>query len=362
MTEPLLELDYRPDLPPKTDYGIALIGCGGVVNYGHLPAYRRHQLRVVGCFDIDPAAAKKTAQDHDIPRVYDSPDECLDDTEVDIVDIAIQPWHQLDMARRAVAVGKHLLCQKPLSDTFSEAVEIVRLAWEAGVKLAVNQQMRWDQGIRASRTLIQKGWIGRPTEASVQVSVATPWHMWPWLAEAPRLEVMFHSIHYLDSLRSLFGDPEWVTSRHARYPDQGEVRGETKTITVLDYASGLQALVSANHYNPSDDSFATFRFVGTEGFISGTLGLMYNYPQGRPDTLEWGSSRHLPEHRFAAKLEGMWVPDAFIGPMASLMRAIQEDGIPETDGADNLHTLRVVEAAYLSAAEHRSVRPEEIGA
>ena len=52
-------------------------------------------------------------------------------------------------------------------------------------------------------------------------------------------------------------------------------------------------------------------------------------------------------------------PDAFIGPTASLMQAIQDDGLPETDGYDNLQTLRVVEAAYLSAAEHRSVRLDE---
>ena len=87
---------------------------------------------------------------------------------------------------------------------------------------------------------------------------------------------------------------------------------------------------------------------------------MYNYPHGRPDTLCWSSKRHYPDKRFEAKLEGLWIPDAFIGPMASLMQAIQEDGTPETDGADNLNTLRIVNAAYLSASENRSVQPAEI--
>jgi len=63
----------------------------------------------------------------------------------------------------------------------------------------------------------------------------------------------------------------------------------------------------------------------------------------------------LSDKRFEAKLEGQWIPDSFIGPTASLMQAIQEDGVPETDGFDNLQTLRVVEACYLSAAEHRTV-------
>jgi predicted dehydrogenase len=82
---------------------------------------------------------------------------------------------------------------------------------------------------------------------------------------------------------------------------------------------------------------------------------MYNYPDGRPDTLEWSSRRYYADKRFEAKLEGKWIPDSFIGPTASLMQAIQDDGAPETNGFDNLQTLRVVEACYLSAAEHRTV-------
>jgi predicted dehydrogenase len=121
----------------------------------------------------------------------------------------------------------------------------------------------------------------------------------------------------------------------------------------------MQAFIADNHYNQSDDYFAIFRFIGTEGAITGTLGAMYNYPDGRPDTLEWNSKRFYPDKRFEAKLEGKWIPDAFIGPTASLMQAIQEDGTPETDGYDNLQTLRVVEACYLSAAENRSVALDE---
>ena len=70
------------------------------------------------------------------------------------------------------------------------------------------------------------------------------------------------------------------------------------------------------------NDFAVFRFIGTEGHITGTLGAMYNYPDGRPDTLQWSSTRYYPEKRFEAKLEGKWIPDAFIGPTASLMQAI----------------------------------------
>jgi predicted dehydrogenase len=358
MPQPVVP-DYRPKLPPKTDYGIGIVGCGGIVNYAHLIAYKNNKLNVVACYDINLETANKTASEHGIPKVYAALDELLADPAIEIVDIAVQPWHQREIAEKALAAGKHLLCQKPLSDVFSNAVAIVEAGKQAGRKVAVNQQMRWSAGIAAARDLIQRGFIGQPTDAQIQVTTNTPWHMWPWLANSPRLEVQYHSIHYLDSLRSLFGNPEWVTSRHAKYPKQG-AKAETKTITVLDYANGLQAMVAVNHHDESGDGYATFRFLGTEGLIKGTIGLMYNYPHGRPDTFEVHRHEDKPEDWQNIQLEGMWIPDAFIGPMASLMEAIQTDAAPITDAADNLNTLRILEAAYISAAENRSVRPADI--
>jgi predicted dehydrogenase len=58
----------------------------------------------------------------------------------------------------------------------------------------------------------------------------------------------------------------------------------------------------------------------------------------------------------------MWIPDAFAGPMASLMRAVEDGCEPETSGRDNLQTLQVVFAEYCSMAEKRAVQPEEITA
>ena len=95
------------------------------------------------------------------PDVYRDLEELLADPAIEIVEISVPPWAQLDVVRTVAAAGKHLLCQKPLADKLAEAAEIVRLAQEAGVKLAVNQQLRWGQGLRAARTLIRNGWVGQ---------------------------------------------------------------------------------------------------------------------------------------------------------------------------------------------------------
>ncbi len=174
--------DYKPRLPAKTGYGIGIVGCGGIVNYAHLVAYKNNGLNVVACYDVNAEAARKTAETHRIPKVHDTLDALLADAAVEIVDIAVQPWHQRAIAEQALAAGKHVLCQKPLADTIENAQAIVDAGKRAGRKVAVNQQMRWSAGIAAARDLIAKGFIGQPTDAQIQVTTNTPWHMWPWLA------------------------------------------------------------------------------------------------------------------------------------------------------------------------------------
>lgn len=108
--------------------GIGIVGCGGIVNYGHLIAYKNNGLTVVACYDADPAASAKTAQAHGIGTVHATLDALLADERVQIVDIAVQPWHQRAIAERVFAAGKHALCQKPLADTFAKAVAIAQAA------------------------------------------------------------------------------------------------------------------------------------------------------------------------------------------------------------------------------------------
>jgi hypothetical protein len=57
MDSPILQVHYKPRIPEKTDYGIGIVGCGGIVNYAHLPAYKAHKLNIVACYDINADSA-----------------------------------------------------------------------------------------------------------------------------------------------------------------------------------------------------------------------------------------------------------------------------------------------------------------
>lgn len=354
----LADIDPRPRLPARTDRGIGIVGAGAIVNAAHLPAYRKAGFNVVGITDIDPVAAKGTAQRHGLRVVFESVDALLDDPAVEIVDLAVRPDAQLDVVRRATAMGKHVLCQKPLAEDFGDALEIVELGRHAQVRIAVNQQMRWDQLIRSNKLLLADGFFGEPTGALFDVDIFTDWGSWPWMAKRPQLEYFYHSIHYLDSIRFLFGEPLSVSASTATFPDQ-VARGESRSWTILDYGPQCKVAVVVNHNNWSTQPRAIVRLDGTEARSEGTLGLLYDYPHGRPDTLE--VTVRSPERHQTRRFSTSWVPDAFIGPMADLQLALEEDREPETSAVDNLDTLRIVHAAYRSDVEGRRVRPGEVG-
>jgi predicted dehydrogenase len=342
-------------MSPGIGIGIGIIGAGAIVRAGHLPAYRKAGYSVVAIADVDLDAARGAAADFGVETVYGSAAELIADPRVQVVDIAVTPRAQAEIAHAAIAAGKHLLCQKPFSEELPVARSLVEAAERAGVRLAVNQQLRWDRVVRSMRELLDAGSYGEVTGGLFDIDVNTDWTLWPWLAERPRLEYFYHSIHYVDAIRYLFGDPVGVLATTARYPGQAAV-GETRTTTVCEYSGTSQVVVLANHNNWSDRPRAVVRCQGTLGQSEGTLGVLYDYPVGRPDTFEFWSRTESLRRDFAER----WIPDAFAGPMGDLLSAVEAGREPSTSGRDNLATLRVVEAAYLSASAGRRVLLSEI--
>ena len=86
MSQP--DLNHLP-LLPQVGCPIAICGAGGIVNDAHLPAYRKAGFTVTGIYDQNSAAAQRTAQRFEIPKVYESLEQLADDSDVSIIDIAV---------------------------------------------------------------------------------------------------------------------------------------------------------------------------------------------------------------------------------------------------------------------------------
>jgi len=240
-----------------------------------------------------------------------------------------------------------VLAQKPFGLSVADGQQLVDLAEQHEVALAVNQQLRFDEGVAAAHRMVELGWIGEVTALSISVDIWTEWADWPWMLETERLEIMNHSIHYHDVVRWFLGEPRTVFCAAGRVPGQA-ARGESRTISTYLFDSGARALVHANHENDHADNSATFRIDGSRGAIRGSLGLLYDYPHGRPDTLEVHSSVIGTDGWLPYPVTTRWIPDAFLGPMGSLLAAAAGAGPARSSGRDNLGTLRLVEALYAS--------------
>jgi predicted dehydrogenase len=349
MITELAEIAAACDLsvPDELIRPIGIIGSGAVLDVAHLPVYRSAGIPVPAIWARNAAHAERLAQAHGIARVHATLDDLLADPEVAILDIAVTPEAQVEFALRALDAGKDIICQKPFALTSAEAERIVERAASLGRHVAVQQQMRFEEGFLAARQMVARGWIGEVVAITIEVDIATDFASWGWLGTVPKLEIYFHSIHYVDTIRAFLGDPVAVFGTQWRRPGQKPV-GETRTVSVMLYPGDARGIILANHENVAGDNEARFRIDGSEGSIKGTIGLLYDYPKGRVDTVEL-SSRVIPTDGWVPyPVTHRWIPDAFLGPVQSMFRAIAEGGEAETSGRDNLQTLRVAEALYTS--------------
>lgn len=335
------------EVKPENKRKIGICGAGGIVDGAHLPAYTKAGLEVVAIFDTDHAKAQDVAKRHGIPTVYKTLTELLADPKVEIVDIAVPAAAQPEIFAQVAAAKKHILAQKPFATTVAAGEAMVKQAKDAGIIAAVNQQLRFEEGVAAAHKMVELGWIGTVSNFSINVNLITPWELWPWAKDLERLEVMLHSIHYHDLIRWFLGDPKTVFCAAGRTAGQFP-KGETRTISTALYSSGVTSLVHANHVNRGGDNYAEYRIDGDKGSIRGTLGLLYDYPSGRVDTLEVNSQVVPTDGWMPYPVTTRWFPDAFIGTMGSVMDAISSGAPLRASVADNIGTLKMVEALYKS--------------
>lgn len=360
------DLDHLVPKPPRSDFGIGAVGAGFIMRDVQLKAYADAGFKVAAITSRTPEIAHEVAELRSIPKVYDTLREMLRDPEVQILDIAVPPHLQLDIVRQAVEQGKYLkaiLAQKPLALNYESAAAIVELCTAAGMPLAVNQNMRYDQSIRALKTILNRGYLGQPVLATIEMRAVPHWQT--WLQNYKRLTLLNVSIHHIDTFRYLFGNPESIFVSARKDPRTNFPHEDGICLYVLEYADGMRCSawddVWTGPRTPQDDlkPYIKWRVEGTEGLAEGSIGWP-DYPNHSPSTLTFTTNAQ-PGVWFTPRWSEVWFPDAFQGPMADLMRSITTKSQPATNGADNLKTMAIIEAGYLSIRERRSISIAEVG-
>jgi len=163
-------------------------------------------------------------------------------------------------------------------------------------------------------------------------------------------------IPHLVVFRYLFGDPEKILTSYRPDPSHDFPHDDGLAFYVLEYADGLRAAGLDNCFTWTDGAI-NWRVEGTEGIAKGTIGWP-DYPEGSPSTIDW-TTRGMGGRWQSPRWPEQWFPQAFMGTMGQLMRAIQEGREPEISGRTTLGTMALVEAAYRSGREGRAVQLSE---
>ena len=315
---------------------IALVGAGGISG-AHLDAYARYGLNVVAICsrDVERAKARRDAY---FPRARITGDfkSLLQDSSIRVLDIATHADVRVDLMRRALTVGKHVLSQKPFVEDLDNGRELIELAARRRVKLAVNMNGRWAPHLAYLREAVSAGLLGEVTGVHFEIR----WNH-GWIAGTPfeavdDLILWDFGIHWFDFLTSVIGDrARFVHATAARAAAQTP-RPPLLAQALVAFDGGQASLVfdGATLYGARDSTAV----IGTKGVA---------FSQG-PDlgrqtvelVTEAGVARPL--------LSGSWFNDGFAGAMGELLRAIEEDREPLNSARDNLLSLKLCQAALRS--------------
>jgi predicted dehydrogenase len=340
------------------------VGAGFIVRDCHLVAYADAGFPVVGLTSRTLETAREVAALRGVPRVFESLEEMLAAPEVEVVDVAVPPDDQPGVIRRILDHPRRvrgILAQKPLAMSYPEAKAIVDACAAAGVVLQVNQNMRFDHSVRALKTLIDRGTLGDPVLATIEMRAIPHWMPWARLGRSIATFIM--SIHHLDTFRYWLGDPLRVLASTRPDPRTRFPHADGINLYFLEYEEARAAAWDDVWSGPAREGAGAeigirWRYEGTRGLALGTIGWP-GWPERVPSTIDYSTiddqgAWHRPRWPEA------WFPDAFSGTMAGLLRALESGTEPDVSGRDNLGTIALCEAVLKGAREHRAVSLEEI--
>jgi len=353
-----LSLNYLPRWPRRKDFRIGCVGSGFIVRDCQLVAYRQAGFNPVAIAARDPVKARAVAELHALPRCHATIADLLADSTIEVLDIAVPPDVQPGVIREAVKHAGHIrgiLAQKPLAMTVPEARECVELCAKAGITLAVNQNMRYDQSVRALKDILQRGWLGELVLGTIDMRAIPHWM--PWSEKLHSLSTFVMSIHHLDTFRYWFGTPDRVLASTRPDPRTRFPHTDGINLYILEYDAGCRASswddvwTGPGREGTESDIGIRWRVEGTDGLARGTIGWP-SYPAKTPSTLDF-TTKQQPGYWLQPRWPEVWFPDAFAGTMAQLLCAMEEGKEPEISGRDNLETIALCEAVFRAGKEHR---------
>jgi predicted dehydrogenase len=334
---------YRPPRPKSYRPKIGMIGTGGI-SASHLDAYRTAGCEVAALWNRTRSKAEEKAAEYcPNARVEDDWQAILDNAEIDVVDITLHPEHRAPVIRAALEAGKHVLSQKPFVTDLGLGEDLVKLAQDKSVKLAVNQNGRWAPHKAFMREAVRAGLIGDVLSAHIAIHWNHGWTAGTPFDAIEDLVLYDFGVHWFDFVASLVGaraQSVFATTSHAR-GQANKVPLMAQALVRLDGGQASLVFDGGIPHGPRDTSY-----------VGGTLGSLQS---DGPDLGQQTVTMTTRDGIARPALEGQWFNDGFQGAMGELLCAIEDDREPSNGAAENLQSLAMAFAAVESRVTGKEV-------
>jgi len=333
----------------------AVIGCGFWSKYQIAGWNEVGGVELVAVHNRTRAKAEAVAAAFGNPRVYDSAEEMLDREKLDFVDIITDLDTHERFVRLAADRKVRVICQKPMAPDLATAEGMVSACARAGAGFWVHENWRWQHPVRQFRAALADPALGRCFRARITYSNSFPvFENQPFLRELEQFILTDIGSHILDTARFLFGEARSLFCRTARVTPG--IRGEDVATVLMETGAGTAVTCEMSYASRLEHERFPDTLILAE-CEKGSVELGPGYRLSVTDAAGTRARRVAPP-RYA------WADPAYDVVHASiaacnrdLRAALRGEGPGETTGEDNLRTVRLVFAAYDSAATGRSVAP-----
>ncbi len=331
---------------------ICLVGLGRAGS-NHLRALQAipEELELFALADEVGKRLQATADAAGVARRYTSLDEALQDPEIDCVDLCLPNDLHESAVLKSVAAGKHMIVEKPLSNTVKEADSMIAAAESAGLTLMCGQSRRFFPAVMRAQEIVASGGIGRliGVHASYFGFMERP--QTPWWQSAQRtggLMLPQWGSHILDFILWLYGErPSRVYMEASNNNPNWE--GEDELAITLGFANkGMATCIMSWNARPVPGEKALSTDWGAEAFsyerfIVGTEGTLQLRDERE---LFWNGKEEL---RDTANT------DNFAVELTEFANALREQRTPIASGREVRPVVEVMEACRASAASHEVI-------
>ena len=325
---------------------VAVIGTGGAGKYHAMHYSKDPNAELVAVCDKIEEKVTEFAKTHNAPKTYLDYNELADNPEIEAVSICTPNYLHLDIAKKMFECGKHVLVEKPMAINASDSREMIDTARKNNCKLQVGNMWRYHPEVLFVKEAIEKGHIGEVVKVKgygIHVNKGPRgWFVEKKLAGGGMLIDM--GIHAINTIRFVLGNPKaktvyaYIDTRYGQY-DVDDV-----AVVMIEFACNTICVIESGMWNPyADGKEASTQLFGTKGYarifptelrhsIGGTWG--HFEPQAKYKHLD------LIMHE---------------RQVAHFVDCIVNDKTPTASGDIALEDMRIIDAAYESAATRQVV-------